>query len=125
MKIKNIITTTLLLMSGLLLAHSDLEKSIPCNAQTVNKPLKEIVLIYTQPVKLVQFELIASDQQTVDTNFKPSLEDQTKFTVQVNNLDNDHYTVLWTIMGADGHKSEGDFSFSLEQSKQDKHDNHH
>ncbi|MFV0544135.1 MAG: copper resistance protein CopC [Marinicella pacifica] len=125
MKIKNIITTTLLLMSGLLLAHSDLEKSIPGNAQTVNKPLKEIVLIYTQPVKLVQFELIASDQQTVDTNFKPSLEDQTKFTVQVNNLDNDHYTVLWTIMGADGHKSEGDFSFSLEQSKQDKHDNHH
>jgi len=125
MNIKNFIITSLLLMSGLVLAHSDLEKSVPENGMTVNQPLQEIVLIYTQPVKLVQFELIGSDHQTVDTHFKPTLEDQTEFITQVNNLDNDQYTVLWTTMGSDGHKSEGDFSFTLKQSKHSNHSNHH
>ncbi|KAA3647385.1 MAG: copper resistance protein CopC, partial [Proteobacteria bacterium] len=42
-----------------------------------------------------------------------------------NDLDNGLYTVLWTIMGGDGHKGEGDFTFTLKQSKPNKHANHH
>ncbi|WP_188365495.1 copper resistance CopC family protein [Marinicella pacifica] len=112
-------------MSSLVMAHSDLDQSSPANGQTVNKPLNEIVLTFTQPVKLVQFELVSSDQQTVDTNFKPTLEDKTEFVIKLNSLDEDDYTVLWTIMGGDGHKSEGDFSFTLKQSKHSNHSNHH
>ncbi|MCX7543869.1 copper resistance CopC family protein [Marinicella gelatinilytica] len=125
MNIKTLVTISLLLFSTLNWAHSDLDVSIPEAGETMNTPPDEIVLIYTEPVKLVKFELINADNQAVDTGFKPSFEDHAEFVIKVNDLDNGLYTVLWTIMGGDGHKGEGDFTFTLKQSKPDKHANHH
>jgi len=115
MNIKSLITISLLFISTLSRGHSDLDVSIPEAGETLNTPVKEIVLIYTEPAKLVKFELVGSDNQAVDTSFEASFEDRTEFVIEVTDLDNDQYTVLWTIMGADGHKSEGDFQFTVEK----------
>lgn len=125
MNTKKLVTISLLLFSTLNWAHSDLDVSIPEAGETITTPPDKIVLIYTEPVKLIKFELIGTDNQTVDTSFKPSFEDYAEFVIKVNDLDNGLYTVLWTIMGGDGHKGEGDFTFTLKQSKPNKHANHH
>jgi len=115
MKIKNILIITLLFTSPYLWAHTGLDYSVPENGATLNESPKQIVLSFTEPAKLVKFELIDSDNNVVTTSFKATFEDHVEYVISVNELSDDQYTILWTIMGSDGHKNEGDFQFSLEQ----------
>ncbi len=114
MKIKNILIITLIFTSPYLWAHTALEDSVPENRATLIEAPKQIVLSFTQPAKLVKFELLSPENETIDTVFKPSLVDSQEFIIKIDKaLTLGLHTVFWTLIGADGHKVEGDLQFTV------------
>ena len=125
MKNKSLFTLTLLLFSSLLLAHSNIKSSSPSDGEMLDKSPEVISISFLNPVKLIKFKLVSSDQSTVKTDFKPSMADRTDYRVSPEDLPNGQYTVFWTIMGVDGHKMKGEFMFKVMKMKKSGHHSEH
>ncbi len=114
MKLKKILLMVLLFSSSYLWAHTVLEYSLPENGAVLDDAPKQIVLNFTQPAKLVKFELLSPDNKAIETTFKPVLKDHSEFTIKLNKaLNSGLHTVFWTLIGSDGHKVEGDLQFTV------------
>lgn len=115
MKLKSILMLVALLSSSYLWAHTALEYSVPQNGATIRDTQKQIELGFNQPTKLVKFELLSPENETIDTVFKPSLEDHQIYVIKMDKvLTPGLHTVFWTLLGADGHKVEGYLQFTVE-----------
>lgn len=127
MKNNVIATLFLLLLSNLVLAHSNLKKSSPADGEMLKASPDVISLTFLNPVKLIKFKLVSANQDPVNTDFKPSMMDRSEFRITPEKLSQGKYTVYWAIMGVDGHKMNGDYQFEImKMSKdEDQKDHHH
>jgi methionine-rich copper-binding protein CopC len=125
MKHRSLLAVSLLLFSHLLSAHSALKSSSPSNDETLNESPKKISLAFSDPVKLIKLELKSTELETVKTDFKPSMLDRKEFIITPSELSDGQYTVLWIIMGADGHKMKGGFTFKVMKTINTQHHDEH
>ncbi len=110
---KSLAVLALMLVSSLALAHTGLKESTPADGTTVKMPPAAIDLVFTADVRLIKFEL-SSNEQVLETGFKPVADTMTRFSVATPSLTAGSYTVNWAVIGADGHTVTNSFSFSVD-----------
>ena len=95
------------------LAHTGLEVSSPENGEVITEELREISLTFEGKVEQGSaFELSNANGQSIPVE-EISI-DETQMTGTLPSvLENGDYTVVWNIIGADGHPIAGEFSFSV------------
>lgn len=94
-------------------AHTGLHKANPTDGEVVTEPLKQLSLTFETNIENGStFELKNAADETV-----PSLQitiNENELLGEFENLPNDQYSVLWKIIGADGHIVEGKYGFTLQ-----------
>lgn len=121
--LNRIICTTLLLflfaLPTTVFSHAYLEDSIPKNGAIIKESQLEIELLFSSRIEpLSTFELLNEQEESVLIN--QYIVEQDKITgVLEEPLPNGLYIVNWRIIAADGHTSDGQFSFEVELSEED------
>ena len=95
------------------LAHTGLTSSMPANNAMLMKSPQVIEVTFGTPVRLVSLSIANTKGEPIETAFKPSMEASGTFSYNLPMLMPSTYKVSWTIMGDDGHKMKGDFSFMV------------
>jgi len=114
-KILNIIITTgLLLISSSLLAHTGIKSSSPENKSVLTKAPETLSLNFKSAVRLMKVRLLDAKQETVKIDFKPTAKAAKSFDVDLPALTVGNYKVNWMMMGKDGHRMKGNFSFTID-----------
>lgn len=113
---KKILLATLLFVfatSTNAFAHTHLGSSSPENGQVVSEELSEITLNFEGKIEQSSsFELSNSQGQSIPVE-GISISDGTMTGSVSNPLENGEYLVNWSIIGADGHLMEGEYSFTM------------
>ncbi len=95
------------------LAHTGLTSSMPANNAMLMKSPEVIEVTFGNPVRLVSLSIANTKGEPIETAFKPSMEASDTFSYNLPMLMPSTYKVTWTIMGDDGHKMKGNFSFMV------------
>lgn len=96
-------------------AHTGLHESVPSQGETLTEPIKELVLTFetkiesgsTMELKTSAGELVKPDEVIINNNV---------LTGKFQPLKNDHYQVIWKVIGSDGHPIDGEYSFTVNAS---------
>ncbi|MEN2467807.1 copper resistance protein CopC [Ornithinibacillus sp. JPR2-1] len=100
-------------VSNSVFAHSHLESSNPADGEVVTEVLDNIVLDFDGGVEQGSIiELSSIDGQAIDLE-DITIEDNSLTATLANPLPNGEYQVNWSIVSADGHPVEGEFTFSV------------
>ena len=94
-------------------AHTDLASSVPNNNAMLMKSPEMIEVTFDDSVRLVNLLLVNSKEETIEIDFAPTMDASETFSYALPSLAPDTYKASWTIMGEDGHKMKGDFSFMV------------
>ena len=115
MKILLRILTSLALLSFFLnaFAHTSLKDSVPTADAVLSGTPKELTLNFAKAVRLAKITLNEKLGGPVAIDFKPSVQASTIFSIILPLLSTGYYTVIWTVIGSDGHKVSGDFNFTV------------
>ena len=118
---KKLMLMTLLMLFTLApgaFAHTDLESSTPGDGEIVKEALQGITLTFEGKIEQgSRFELRGPDGKEVPIEALTVTENQVTGTLP-DKLDNGEHTVDWSIISADGHQMEGDFSFTMQIEEQ-------
>ena len=95
-------------------AHSHLKGSFPEDSDTVTEPLTEIVLEFEGEIEIGSAMDITGIKGGAIKIEEIIVGDGTLTGTLAQPLANDHYEVAYSIISADGHPVEGDFSFKVE-----------
>jgi methionine-rich copper-binding protein CopC len=95
------------------LAHTGLTSSMPANHAMLMKSPEMIEVTFDDSVRLVNLLLVNSKEETIEIDFAPTMDASETFSYALPSLTPDTYKASWTIMGEDGHKMKGDFSFMV------------
>jgi methionine-rich copper-binding protein CopC len=106
-----IIFTTIMSIS--VFAHTGLTSSIPGNNAMLMKSPEKVEVVFKNEVRLVSLSVLNAKDESVEIDFAPSMKVSKTFSYDIPMLMPSNYTVSWTIMGEDGHKMKGDFSFMV------------
>lgn len=117
--IKNIACSTLLLfllaLPTTVFSHAYLEDSNPKNEAIIRVEMQEIQLFFSTRIEpLSTFELLNEQEESIEID-QYTVEQDTITGKLDNPLPNGTYIVNWKIIAADGHTSDGQFSFDVEQ----------
>lgn len=95
-------------------AHSHIQESNPADGDVVTEPLEEIVLEFDGGIEQGSFiEITTAAGEAVEVQVIEIGEGTLTGTV-AEPLANDEYHVNWSIISADGHPLEGEFSFTVD-----------
>jgi len=100
-------------MSTPALAHTDLISSVPPASAQLEMSPEKLVLNFSEPVQLMQVNLVAGNGDQVQLGFKPNNQSVNKHELPVPSLSAEQYTVTWVILGSDGHRMEDSFGFGV------------
>ena len=103
--------------STTVLAHTALKSSTPSNNAMLMKSPKMLKVKFGNNVRLVSLSLENVKNEEVEFDFSPSMEASKSFNYKLPKLMPSTYIVTWVIMGDDGHKMKGDFSFMVHEKK--------
>jgi copper resistance protein C len=93
-------------------AHTGLHDSVPKQGEVVTEPLSQIVLTFESKIEQgSSFELTTAAGATI----KPEqvTVENTLLKGSIQPLENGEYTLVWKVIGADGHPIDGKYSFSV------------
>ncbi|WP_170138878.1 copper resistance CopC family protein [Oceanobacillus chungangensis] len=94
-------------------AHSHLGGSNPADGDVVTEPLAEIVLDFDGQIEQGSFiDLTTTEGQAIEIQ-EIIIGEGTLTGTVAEPLANDEYQVNWSIISADGHPLEGEFSFTV------------
>lgn len=97
------------------LAHAHLEAATPAEGADVTAP-ERLTLTFTEGLELAfsGLELNGSDGSAVELGKATLADDGTTLTAPVETaLEPGRYQVTWHVLSVDGHKTEGDYAFSV------------
>jgi len=95
-------------------AHSHLEGSNPADGEVITEALSEIVLDFDGEIEQGSFiDVTTADGQAVELQETAIVENTLTATV-AEPFANGEYEVSWSIISADGHALEGEFSFAVD-----------
>jgi len=117
---KHVAILSLVLLSGLVSAHSGLKNSIPENGAMLNQLPEKVGLEFAMPVKLVKLKVIEEPGKLVKVTTAPSKEFKSNFNIALPVLEAGKYKVIWVTMGKDAHKMKGEFTFIIHASDMEK-----
>ena len=100
-------------MSTSVFAHTGLTSSMPANNAMLMKSPEKVEVVFKDKVRLISLSVLNAKDESVEINFAPSMKASETFSYDLPMLMPSNYTVYWTIMGEDGHKMKGDFSFMV------------
>ena len=103
-------------LSPLAFAHASLVESFPAKGQTLTGSPAEIHLTFNEHVepRFCRIKLVSAAGKNFDAD-RPTA-DKTKpnaIVAAVPVLQPGTYSARWTAVGSDGHKTHGDFSFTI------------
>ena len=94
-------------------AHSHLGGSNPADGDVVTEPLNEIVLEFDGQIEQGSFiDVTTTEGQAIELQ-EIIIGEGTLTGTVAEPLPNDEYQVNWSIISADGHPLEGEFSFTV------------
>ena len=116
-KIVLIIFAFMFVFTNNALAHTGLDTSFPENGGVVTEELREISLTFEGKIEQGS-TLEVSDSNGQSIPVEDTLIEDTQMTGTLPNaLVNGDYTVVWNIIGADGHPIQEEFSFHCNSSR--------
>lgn len=96
-------------------AHSQLVQSTPSNGDRLTSSPSAIHLQFNEEVRLLSVELAGNEHGEIDIDFRRTRGTNDQFRISVPDLENDDYTITWTLIGEDGHRVSGTILFILER----------
>jgi len=120
--------SVLLLASGLLRAHTHLEAAAPADGAVLNTAPATLDLTFGEDVQLLKLTVTDAAGAPQDLDFTPAAKAAKAFSIALPALAPSAYTVNWTVLGADGHRVEGEFAFALDPAAEEsagEHAEHH
>ena len=108
-----ILLMTMTFTSASVLAHTSLTSSTPSDNAMLMKSPETLVLSFGAPVRLVSLKVVNANNEAVAFAFAPIMEAGKTFSYELPPLLPSTYSASWIIMGDDGHKMKGDFSFMV------------
>jgi copper resistance protein C len=106
--------SALLAASAPLLAHTHLEAATPADGAVLKTAPASVELSFGEDVQLLKLDVAGASGEAVEIDFKPSAISSKAFVVPLPSLKPSVYTVDWTVLGADGHRLEGHFGFTVD-----------
>ena len=116
--------TLLLLMASVAYAHAELSASMPADKAALEAAPKEIMLHFSEAVRLTALSLTKHDEAKQDLGLLPS-EMMKNFSVAVPALASGEYLVNWRAMSEDAHVMTGEFSFTVGMGSSGEHGTGH
>lgn len=109
-----ILLILLLMLPGAAMAHSRLEQSIPAQNAVLDASPETIELAFdTRIEKISNLKLFDASGNQIETE-RAQVDNDTMTSIVPKTLDNGVYSVKWTIIGADGHTIDGEYSFTVD-----------
>jgi methionine-rich copper-binding protein CopC len=99
-------------------AHSMLHASVPADGAQLPTAPAALELDFGSEVRLVALRVSGADGAPVDVQPPSAGEPARRFTLPMPALSPQHYTVEWTVMGADTHRVSGKFGFEVGKAAQ-------
>jgi methionine-rich copper-binding protein CopC len=93
-------------------AHSELTASMPADKASVDAPPKELMLHFSEPVRLTALTVIRAGEAQRELSPLPA-ERQKDFSVASPGLSKGQYTVTWRALSGDAHVMTGEFTFAV------------
>ena len=98
------------------LAHAQLVASSPSKGQVLDAPPIEIKLTFNEHVepRFARVKLVSADKKYFDADrAHADKTDPNSVEMSVPVLKSGSYRAVWTAVGDDGHKTHGDFTFTI------------
>lgn len=99
-------------------AHTKLNSSQPADGAQLSVAPPALSLNYSGAVRPIKVQLRSGSGELVSFGFKPSAQAATSFRWALPMLADRDYRVNWIVVGGDGHKMKGEFSFTLAPDKE-------
>ena len=99
-------------------AHTGLKESTPAAAATVKMSPEHLLLVFTEPVKLLKLELMGVGHE-MPTGFEANSEAMVSYRIETPGMHPGEFTVNWAVIGADGHAVSNSFSFTVDPNATD------
>ena len=113
-QLKIVLWSTLLLASRLLHAHTHLEAAEPADGAVLKAAPATLDLSFGEAVQLLKVDIANATGAAQDIGFAPAANAAKTFSITLPALAPSTYTVNWTVLGADGHRVEGHFGFTID-----------
>lgn len=102
------------LVPGVAMAHSKLESAVPAQDASIAASPERIELTFNTKIeKLSNLKVLNAAGEEMDTE-KAEVNGETMSGAVPSVLPNGIYMVKWTIIGADGHSVEGNYTFTVD-----------
>jgi methionine-rich copper-binding protein CopC len=102
------------LVPSVAMAHSKLENAVPAQDSTAAVSPESIEMTFNTKIEsLSNFKLLNAAGEVMEKG-KTAVDGMTMSAAIPTELPNGIYQVKWTIIGADGHSVEGDYSFTVD-----------
>ena len=112
-----VVAATMIVATTTTFAHVSLVSAIPAeNASILSQP-KNLTLNFGAEVMLMNIKLLDAQRRDVPLKYKVTHDLKKSFDVALPKLKKGKYTVVWTTMGKDGHKMNGEYSFTIKSTK--------
>lgn len=93
-------------------AHTALSEAVPSDGAMIMQSPENLQLKFTEDVRLLKVAVMLGENE-IDIEFEPSATASRQFSVTLPKLEHGHYSVAWSVMGADSHRVEGNLSFMV------------
>jgi methionine-rich copper-binding protein CopC len=107
-----IYVAALWLVASTAFAHSELTASTPADKSSIAAPPQELVLHFSQPVRLTALAVTRAGEARRVLDALPK-ERQRDFAVPSPGLADGQYTVSWRALSDDAHVMTGEFTFAV------------
>ena len=117
---KNTNYMKVLLLSGFTLgsawlqAHTHLETALPADGAVLREAPTTLELGFSTEVQLLKLDIATATGTAQDMDFTPVANAAKTFSIPLPAMGPDAYVVSWTILGADGHRVEGNLEFLVD-----------
>jgi copper resistance protein C len=102
--------------SGPVFAHAHLDRASPAVGSTVTPAPKEVVLWFTNQLEPAFSSIEVRDEKGASVQAGKAVVDRSnraRMSVPLKALPRGSYKVMWRVLSADTHRTQGDFSFRV------------
>jgi copper resistance protein C len=110
-----LLVATVLLLPRAALAHAFPEAEEPKVGSTVTSPPQQVSIRFDAPIESLfsRLDVLDSSGQSEDDGTPQVNADTRTLTVHLKLLMPGDYTVKWSVVAKDGHRTEGSFTFTV------------